>query len=99
MQNTSRVLMIRPMHFAFNAETAVNNSFQMRGDSENLSSKAVREFDSLVKALRKTGIDVFVVEDSSDPHTPDAIFPNNWISFHENGVYCLYPMFAPNRRM
>jgi len=99
MQNTSRILMIRPMHFAFNAETAVNNSFQMRGDAENLSSKAVREFDALVKALRKTGIEVFVVEDSSEPHTPDAIFPNNWISFHENGVYCLYPMFAPNRRM
>jgi hypothetical protein len=90
--------MIRPMHFVFNAETAVNNSFQVKGDQTNLSEKAVAEFDDLVNALRNNGIDVNVIEDSSEPHTPDAIFPNNWISFHESGVYCLYPMFAPNRR-
>ena len=87
------------MHFAFNAETAVNNSFQVMGDPENLTEKAVQEFDDFVDALRKEGVDVTVVEDSPDPHTPDAIFPNNWISFHESGIYCLYPMFAPNRRM
>jgi hypothetical protein len=98
MQNTSKVLMIRPLHFVFNEETAVNNSFQVKGDQENLAHKAVQEFDGLVSELKGAGIEVTVVEDSADPHTPDAIFPNNWISFHENGVYCLYPMFAPNRR-
>ena len=90
--------MIRPMHFMYNAETAVNNSFQVKSDTENLTEKAVQEFDALVATLRKADIDVTVVEDSPDPHTPDAIFPNNWISFHEGGVYCLYPMFAANRR-
>jgi hypothetical protein len=99
MQNTSKVLMIRPMHFAFNAETAINNSFQVKGDSDNLAKKAVQEFDSLVKELEREEIEVTIVEDSPSPHTPDAIFPNNWISFHESGIYCLYPMFAPNRRM
>jgi hypothetical protein len=86
------------MHFVYNAETAVNNSFQIKGDQENLTEKAVQEFDNFVDLLRQHGIDVTVIEDSPDPHTPDAIFPNNWISFHEGGVYCLYPMFAPNRR-
>jgi hypothetical protein len=99
MQTTSKVLMIRPLHFVYNEETAVNNSFQIKGDQENLSEKAVLEFDGLVKELRKKDIEVIVIEDSPAPHTPDAIFPNNWISFHESGTYCLYPMFAPNRRM
>jgi hypothetical protein len=98
MQTTSKVLMIRPMHFMYNAETAVNNSFQTKGDATNISEKAVEEFDELVKIMQNAGIDVTVVEDSAEPHTPDAIFPNNWISFHKSGVYCLYPMFAPNRR-
>jgi hypothetical protein len=98
MQTTSKVLMIRPLHFVYNAETAVNNSFQVKGDQENLTEKAVQEFDKFVNALQNQGIDVTVVEDSPDPHTPDAIFPNNWISFHPSGIYCLYPMFAPNRR-
>jgi hypothetical protein len=98
MQTTSKVLMIRPMHFVYNAETAVNNSFQVKGDQENLTEKAVNEFDVFVNELQKHGVDVTVVEDSPAPHTPDAIFPNNWISFHESGIYCLYPMFAPNRR-
>jgi len=90
--------MIRPLHFVYNAETAVNNSFQVKGDQENLTGKAVQEFDAFVNALQDQGIDVTVVEDSPDPHTPDAIFPNNWVSFHSSGIYCLYPMFAPNRR-
>jgi hypothetical protein len=98
MQTTSKVLMIRPLHFVYNAETAVNNSFQVKGDQENLTEKAVQEFDAFVSMLQDQGIDVTVVEDSPDPHTPDAIFPNNWISFHSSGIYCLYPMFAPNRR-
>jgi hypothetical protein len=86
------------MHFMYNAETAVNNSFQIKGEQANLTEKAVKEFDVLVSQLQKEGVNVTVVEDSPSPHTPDAIFPNNWISFHESGVYCLYPMFAPNRR-
>jgi len=86
------------MHFIYNAETAVNNSFQIKGEQANLTEKAVKEFDVLVSQLQKEGVTVTVVEDSPSPHTPDAIFPNNWISFHESGVYCLYPMFAPNRR-
>ncbi len=90
--------MIRPLHFVYNEETAVNNSFQKKGNQENLSEKAVQEFDELVKELQKQDIEVTVIEDSPVPHTPDAIFPNNWISFHESGIYCLYPMFAPNRR-
>src|ERR1700680_3211916 len=98
MQTTSKVLMIRPLHFIYNKETAVNNSFQIKGDQKNLSKKAVQEFDELVMELQKQDIEVIVVEDSPAPHTPDAIFPNNWISFHESGIYCLYPMFAPNRR-
>jgi hypothetical protein len=98
MQTTSKVLMIRPLHFVYNEETAVNNSFQIKGDQKNLSEKAVREFDEFVRELEKQHIEVTVVEDSPAPHTPDAIFPNNWISFHESGIYCLYPMFASNRR-
>jgi hypothetical protein len=98
MQTTSKVLMIRPLHFVYNEQTAVNNSFQVKGDQENLTEKAVQEFDAFVLLLQNQGIDVTVVEDSPDPHTPDAIFPNNWISFHSSGTYCLYPMFAPNRR-
>lgn len=86
------------MHFMYNAETAVNNSFQIKSEQANLTEKAVKEFDILVGQLQKEGVNVTVVEDSPSPHTPDAIFPNNWISFHESGVYCLYPMFAPNRR-
>jgi hypothetical protein len=98
MQNTSSVLMIRPLHFIYNAQTAVNNSFQVKGNQKNLSSRAVEEFDLLVIALREHRVDVTVIEDSAIPHTPDSIFPNNWISFHPGGIYCLYPMFAPNRR-
>jgi hypothetical protein len=98
MQTTSKVLMIRPLHFGYNAETAVNNSFQMKSHTENLSEKAVQEFDHFVSVLQNNGIDVTVVEDSPEPHTPDAIFPNNWISFHQSGIYCIYPMFASNRR-
>jgi len=90
--------MIRPLHFIYNAETAVNNSFQVKGNQAAVSALAMGEFDALVEVLRKQDIEVTVVEDSSLPHTPDSIFPNNWISFHPNGVFCLYPMFAPNRR-
>jgi hypothetical protein len=98
MQNTSNVLMIRPVAFTYNAETAVNNSFQVVGNAESAQEKALQEFDVLVEKLRENNIDVTVVNDTPEPHTPDSIFPNNWISFHENGTVILYPMYAVNRR-
>jgi hypothetical protein len=90
--------MIRPVNFAFNEETAVNNAFQVEGAGENAQEKAAREFDSFVSVLRDSGVDVMVVEDTPEPYTPDSIFPNNWVSFHTDGTLVLYPMFAPNRR-
>ncbi|MFI5193973.1 MAG: citrulline utilization hydrolase CtlX [Chitinophagales bacterium] len=98
MQTTSHLLMIRPVHFGYNAQTAVNNTFQTREKQGGVQERALREFDTLVVQLRTRGIDVTVIEDSPLPHTPDAIFPNNWISFHDQQTLCLYPMFAPNRR-
>ncbi|MFT3824493.1 MAG: arginine deiminase-related protein [Chitinophagaceae bacterium] len=98
MQNTSHILMIRPVNFTFNAETAVNNAFQVSGQASDAHEKAVKEFDALVATLRNNDVDVLVVDDTPEPHTPDSIFPNNWVSFHEDGTICLYPMFADNRR-
>lgn len=90
--------MIRPVHFTYNAETAVNNSFQVAGKAVDAQEKALNEFDAFVEKLRSNDIDVTVVDDTPDPHTPDSIFPNNWISFHNNGTIILYPMYAANRR-
>lgn len=98
MQHTSQLLMIRPVDFGFNAQTAVNNSFQRPAEEKGAQQKAAAEFDGLVQLLRDQGIDVMVIDDTPEPHTPDSIFPNNWISFHNNGHLYLYPMFAPNRR-
>lgn len=98
MQHSSHLLMIRPVRFDFNAETAVNNSFQVQANDKAVQEKAAAEFDQFIDSLSVNGIDVTVVQDSPDPHTPDSIFPNNWISFHSNGRVCLYPMFALNRR-
>ncbi|MDJ1481014.1 arginine deiminase-related protein [Cytophagaceae bacterium YF14B1] len=103
-QTTSHILMIRPVRFAFNEQTAESNAFQdatATEDPETIQSKALREFDMMVDNLRGFGIDVTVIEDTPDPHTPDAIFPNNWISFHQagNGTIYLYPMQAHNRRL
>jgi hypothetical protein len=95
---TSHLLMIRPVQFAYNAETAVNNSFQVASNDASVQDKALQEFDAFVAKLQANGIDVTVVQDTAEPHTPDSIFPNNWISFHSNGTICLYPMFAVNRR-
>lgn len=97
MQNTSHLLMIQPVNFGFNAETAVNNTFQKNIDG-NVQQKALEEFTDFVELLRKNKIHVTVVEDSLHPATPDSIFPNNWISFHNDGRIFLYPMFAVNRR-
>ena len=98
MQNTNNILMIRPVHFTYNAETAVNNLFQVAGNAEQAQQKALQEFDAFTEKLQANNINVAVIEDTPEPHTPDSIFPNNWISFHENGTVVLYPMYAENRR-
>ena len=98
MQTTNHIMMIRPVNFSFNAETAVNNAFQVAGAAEQAQEKAQQEFDRFVGLLQQNGIDVTVINDSPEPYTPDSIFPNNWVSFHEDGRVVLYPMFAPNRR-
>ena len=98
MQTTSHILMIRPVNFAFNLETAANNTFQVRNDANDVQKSALKEFDDFVALLRENGVDVLVVEDTPHPHTPDSIFPNNWVSFHGDGTLLLYPMFAPSRR-
>jgi len=98
---TSKVLMVRPVKFGFNEETAANNAFQTKGAMEGQSSVqdlAKAEFDGFVALLKATGVDVIAVDDTPEPHTPDSIFPNNWFSTHSTGELVLYPMFAPNRR-
>lgn len=100
-QTTNSILMIRPVAFRMNEQTAVNNYYQKVLDGlspETVNAKAQKEFDTFVAKLRKVGVNVTVVEDTLEPNTPDSIFPNNWISFHESGDVALYPMFAENRR-
>ncbi|MDO6431180.1 arginine deiminase-related protein [Flavitalea sp. BT771] len=99
MQTTSHILMIRPVNFSFNAETAVNNAFQSAASDHHTQDKALAEFEDFVQMLRDNGVDVTVVDDTPEPYTPDSIFPNNWVSFHEEGIVCLYPMYAQNRRL
>ena len=100
MQYTSNILMIRPASFRMNEETAVNNYFQRETqlDPRMVVGAAQREFDEFVALLRANGVNVIVVEDIKENDTPDALFPNNWISMHEDGKVGLYPMFAENRR-
>lgn len=100
-QTTNSILMIRPVAFRMNEQTAVNNYYQKVLDGlspETVNEKAQKEFDDFVVKLRKVGVNVVVVDDTVNPNTPDSLFPNNWISFHENGDVVLYPMFAENRR-
>ena len=99
MQTTSKLLMVRPARFAFNAETAQNNFFQQQVESDTVTEEAVEEFDAFVQLLRGNDLDVTVVQDTLEPPTPDALFPNNWFSSHITGELVLYPMFAGNRRM
>ncbi len=99
MQTTSNVLMVRPANFGFNPQTAANNLFQKKGFEENASIAAIKEFDDFVSLLRSKNVNVTVVQDTPEPHTPDSVFPNNWFSTHEDGTLVLYPMFASNRRM
>ena len=100
-QTTNSILMIRPVAFRMNEQTAVNNYYQKVFDGllpATVNAKAQQEFDAFVKKLRTVGVDVNVIDDASNADTPDSIFPNNWVSFHENGDVVLYPMFAENRR-
>ncbi|TXD84896.1 amidinotransferase [Subsaximicrobium wynnwilliamsii] len=99
-QITNTILMIRPISFRMNEETAVNNYFQQDLSIKNaeINAKAQHEFDAFVEKLKAVGVNVIVVQDDKTPDTPDSIFPNNWVSFHENGDIGLYPMFAENRR-
>jgi hypothetical protein len=94
------VAMVRPAAFGFNLETAASNSFQqeLNGSVDEILERAIEEFDNAVHVLRSNDIAVYIVEDTLVPTKPDAIFPNNWISFHPNGTLILYPMEALNRR-
>lgn len=97
-QITDTVLMIEPVNFTFNAQTAANNYFQTEQKNAHTQLAALQEFQNFVTKLRSKGINVVTVKDTPEPHTPDSIFPNNWISFHRDGRVVMYPMFAPNRR-
>ncbi len=100
-QVTSHVMMIRPAAFGYNAETAANNAFQNKPEADaagKISTEAIREFDNFTQTLKREGIDVMVLQDTAEPMKPDAVFPNNWISFHDNGTVVTYPMYAPLRR-
>lgn len=101
-QTTQSIVMIRPVAFRMNEQTAVNNYYQKILDNllpSTVNAKAQAEFDGFVEKLQKVGVEVIVLEDTLTPDTPDSIFPNNWISFHENADVTLYPMFAENRRL
>ena len=100
-QTTSNILMVRPSNFGFNEETAANNSFQSKEVSltnEEVKIKAIEEFDNFVAKMRGEGINIEVVEDTDDPIKTDAVFPNNWVTFHKNGNVITYPMFSVARR-
>ena len=100
-QTSSQLLMIRPVSFGFNPETAANNAFQVNDESlskQQIVAKARTEFDNFVHLLRGNGIGVTVVEDTPDPLKTDAVFPNNWVSFHDDGTLVTYPMYSPIRR-
>jgi len=100
MQSTNHILMIRPVAFTFNAQTAASNSFQKQDEANSETQNlALIEFDFLVNKLKLVGVNVTVINDTMEPHKPDSIFPNNWISFHQNAEIDVYPMQAPNRRL
>jgi len=101
-QTIADVLMIRPVRFAGNEQTAGSNKFQqldVSARADAVQAVALTEFDAFVTSLQQAGIVVHVFGDTPEPHTPDSIFPNNWVSFHADGTVVLYPMLAPNRRL
>lgn len=99
-QTAHHVLLVRPAAFGFNAETASSNALQHSGGAlpGEVHAAALAEFEALVRALESEGVGVVIGVDTLPPVRPDAIFPNNWVSFHEDGTVVLYPMLAPNRR-
>ena len=100
-QVTNNILMIRPVNFRYNKQTAVNNYYQkVLNDVSNdlVQKKALLEFNYFVRKLQKFGVNVIVIDDKISPDTPDSIFPNNWVSFHRDGSVVMYPMYAYNRR-
>ncbi|MFN0036056.1 MAG: citrulline utilization hydrolase CtlX [Saprospiraceae bacterium] len=102
LQTTPHILMVRPANFAFNEETAASNAFQSRDGKlspAEMRSRAAQEFDGFVAQLREAGVNVIVGQDTASPVKPDAVFPNNWVSFHQEGYIVTYPMFAPTRRL
>lgn len=101
LQAPSTVLMVRPASFGFNPQTAGTNAFQqtLQEDQKEISKKALEEFDRMVDTLQSHDIEVIVAHDEAEPPKPDAVFPNNWISFHHDGSVVLYPMMAENRRI
>lgn len=101
MYPASKIIMIRPASFGFNPETAGSNAFQKNNPelSQNSGKLAQQEFDNAVAVLRNAGVEVHVFEDTPSPAKPDAVFPNNWISLHENGTIVLYPMLSEKRRL
>lgn len=101
-QITDTIMMVRPAHFGFNPETAKNNAFQTNDTSlspTEISKKAKGEFDQFVNQLRINGIEVLVWNDTETPIKPDAVFPNNWVSFHKDGTVITYPIYAQVRRI
>ena len=99
LQTTDTVLMVRPVAFGFNDETAVNNTFQKQGEEDNIPELARNESDAFIELLEENDIHVITVEDTAEPYTPNSVFPNNWFSTHDDGTLVLYPMFAENRRL
>lgn len=102
LQTTPHILMVRPANFAFNAETAENNAFQSRDgalSADEMRTRALAEFDGFVELLRGAGVHVVVAEDTPSPARPDAVFPNNWVTFHQEGLVVTYPMYASSRRI
>ncbi|MFD0977792.1 citrulline utilization hydrolase CtlX [Salinimicrobium gaetbulicola] len=99
-QITDTILMVRPVAFRMNEQTAVNNYFQegLQLENEKINRKAQEEFDAFVAKLRGVGVNVIVVNDDEKLDTPDSIFPNNWVTFHEDATAVLFPLFAENRR-
>ncbi len=100
MQTTKNILLVRPSNFIFNSETAASNAFQndVNESEEATKQKALQEFEQFAATLKSKGVNVHVFDDTQYPEKPDAIFPNNWVTFHSDGTVILYPMFAPNRR-
>ena len=97
-QASNSALLVRPASFGFNPETATTNAFASGVESGDVSQAALAEFESVVRRLSEAGIEVLVLDDLPDPPKPDAIFPNNWVSFHADGTMVLYPMESPTRQ-